>query len=152
MRPILSIFLLATLAIITSCGNQGSKPAPTVVTTTDDTTASTTLPPVETGAPNTNYAPAFAGQTRVGGVRTKTSYQAQAINTTLSKPWGITTLPDGRLLINEKKGVMRIATTTGAVGDEITGIPAVNSSGQGGLLGLCIDPGFAQNRMVYWVL
>jgi glucose/arabinose dehydrogenase len=46
---------------------------------------------------------------------------------------------------------MRIASATGALSEPITGIPEVNSASQGGLLGLCIDPAFDQNRMVYWV-
>jgi glucose/arabinose dehydrogenase len=46
---------------------------------------------------------------------------------------------------------MRIVTPAGVVGNSITGIPTVNASGQGGLLGLTIDPAFAGNRMVYWV-
>ena len=67
----------------------------------------------------------------------------------LKNPWGITVLPDGRLLITEKGGMMRIATTTGTLSAPITGLPAVNPSGQGGLLGLTIDPAFMKNRMVY---
>jgi glucose/arabinose dehydrogenase len=69
----------------------------------------------------------------------------------LKNPWGITSLPDGRFLITEKKGSLRIATSTGTISDAITGIPPVNSSGQGGLLGITIDPSFEQNRMIYWV-
>ncbi len=46
---------------------------------------------------------------------------------------------------------MRIATTTGTVSEPITGLPAVVSAGQGGLLGVTIDPAFETNRMVYWV-
>jgi glucose/arabinose dehydrogenase len=107
--------------------------------------------PVETEAANTNYPPAFEGQTRIAGIRTKTHYQAEVLNKSLNKPWGITALPDGRFLITEKKGTMRIASASGSIGDPITGIPEVNSAGQGGLLGLCIDPAFDQNRMVYWV-
>ncbi len=110
-----------------------------------------TGPGVETAAPNTNYKPAFTGQTRVGKVVTTTAFQGTAIASGLSSPWGITPLPDGRLLITEKTGTMRIATATGTLSAAITGIPAVNSSGQGGLLGLCIDPQFSTNRMVYWV-
>jgi glucose/arabinose dehydrogenase len=59
-------------------------------------------------------------------------------------------LPDGRLLITEKAGRMRIVTTSGNISEPITGIPPVNSAGQGGLLGVCLDPDFANNRMVYW--
>lgn len=73
------------------------------------------------------------------------------LSTDLKTPWGITTLPDGRFLITEKKGTMRIATTDGKLSAPITGIPEVNSGAQGGLLGLTIDPAFKTNRMVYWV-
>ncbi|HEX8356569.1 MAG TPA: PQQ-dependent sugar dehydrogenase [Segetibacter sp.] len=107
--------------------------------------------PVETRSPNSNYKPAFTGQTRVAGVTTSTPFEAKVLTTDLSGPWGITTLPDGRLLITQKGGTMRIVTTTGLVGTPITGIPPVNASGQGGLLGLVVDPTFASNRMIYWV-
>ncbi|OLY92427.1 Glucose/arabinose dehydrogenase, beta-propeller fold [Cnuella takakiae] len=107
--------------------------------------------PVETSPPNTSYQPAFPGQTRIGSVTTQTAYEGKLLNSALSRPWGITTLPDGRLLITEKSGTMRIATTQGQLGPSITGIPAVDDRGQGGLLGLTVDPQFTANRMVYWV-
>jgi glucose/arabinose dehydrogenase len=107
--------------------------------------------PVETKPPNTNYPPAFTGQTRINGVRTSAAYQATVLTSALSAPWGITSLPDGRLLITEKAGKMRIVTNTGQVSNAIGGIPAVNAAGQGGLLGVCIDPDFSSNRMIYWV-
>ncbi|UOG77479.1 PQQ-dependent sugar dehydrogenase (plasmid) [Hymenobacter tibetensis] len=117
----------------------------------EDAPAIVTTSPVETNAPNTAYQPAFAGQTRVGGVTTAaTSYQATVITSSLTNPWGITSLPDGRLLVTEKAGRLRIVTPAGAVSAPITGIPAVNPAGQGGLLGLCLDPDFATNRLVYW--
>ena len=106
--------------------------------------------PVETEAPNTNYKPAFAGQTRIQGVKTKTAVETTVLNNTLKKPWGIAPLPDGRLLITQKNGTLRIADVSGNLSDEITGIPEVNDKGQGGLLDIAIDPGFTQNRMVYW--
>jgi len=116
-----------------------------------DVNPGTTTNPVEGNAANTTYKPAFAGQTRVSGVQTNTPYQGVAIATGLSSPWGIKSLPDGRLLITEKTGTMRIATTAGVLSTPITGIPAVNAANQGGLLGLTIDPDFTTNRMIYWV-
>lgn len=106
--------------------------------------------PVETRKPNSTYKPAFAGQTRIAGVKTSTPYDAKVLSNDLRKPWGIAVLPDGRLLITEKEGTLRIATTAGVLSAPITGLPAVNSSGQGGLLGVTLDPDFATNRMVYW--
>lgn len=111
----------------------------------------TTGPPVETRQPNTDYEPAFAGQTRIGSVKTATPYEGNVLSTALKRPWGITVLPDGRLLITEKEGVMRIAATNGQLSEAITGLPPVVAAGQGGLLGVTVDPDFANNRMVYWV-
>lgn len=106
---------------------------------------------VETGQANTSYRSAFTGQTRVSGVRTSTTVQNRILTSSLNSPWGITSLPDGRFLITEKSGTMRIVTQTGNLSAAITGIPPVNSNGQGGLLGLCISPNFSSDRMVYWV-
>lgn len=145
MNTIHLILFTVSFAMITSCGTKISQPAPAGDHPVD------TLPPVETEAANTSYPPAFAGQTRIAGVRTMTPYKFEVLDKTLNKPWGIVALPDGRFLITEKKGVMRIASANGTVGESITGLPVVNSAGQGGLLGLCIDPAFEQNRMIYWV-
>lgn len=145
MRSIHLISILALLVATISCKKAVDKS----IAATGPNPGSTMS--VETEKPNTNYDPAFEGQTRVKGVSTSTPYKFEAINKSLSKPWGITALPDGRLLITEKKGAMRIATTSGDVSEPISGIPSVYDRGQGGLLGLCIDPAFQENRMVYWV-
>lgn len=108
------------------------------------------LAPVETQSPNTSYKPAFKGQTRIGGIETKTPYTATVINSNLKNPWGIHVLPDGRFLITEKGGTMRILKTNGDPDKQITGFPAVLFKGQGGLLDVTIDPAFATNRMIYW--
>ena len=110
----------------------------------------TTLAPVETQNPNSTYKPSFRGQTRIGGIKTKTPYTARVINSTLKNPWGIHLLPDGRFLVTEKGGTMRILKATGDFDKQIAGLPAVVAKGQGGLLDVNIDPAFATNRMIYW--
>lgn len=105
---------------------------------------------VETKTPNSTYPSAFQGQTRVGAVKTQTPYAAKVLTEGLTSPWGVKSLPDGRLIITEKSGVMRIAKVSGELSKPITGAPAVNSDGQGGLLGITIDPNFQKNRMIYW--
>lgn len=107
-------------------------------------------PPVETQAANTDYLPAFEGQTRIDGVVTSTPYSVEKLSEGLNRPWGITSLPDGRLLITEKGGDLRIATTDGQLSEAITGLPKVNDAKQGGLLGIVVDPDFSSNRMIYW--
>jgi glucose/arabinose dehydrogenase len=111
----------------------------------------TTKAPVEKLPPNNSYSPAFKGQTRIEGIKTKTTLDVKVLAEGLKRPWGITILPDGRLLITEKTGTMKIVTTSGMVSEPITGLPAVNSGGQGGLLGLTTDPSFSKNRIIYWV-
>lgn len=138
--------IATSLAVaITSCGSSGTDNQ--VSTPAADTAR---LAPVETKAPNSTYKPAFEGQTRIGGVKTTTPYEGKILSEGLNRPWGITSLPDGRLLITEKSGTMRIATTDGTLSEPITGLPKVNDQGQGGLLGVTIDPDFATNRMIYW--
>jgi glucose/arabinose dehydrogenase len=105
---------------------------------------------VETNAPNSEYKPAFEGQTRANGT-VPSVFKFEVVTSELTLPWGIASLPDNRLLITEKGGNMRMISTSGKVSEPITGLPSVNSDAQGGLLGLCLDPAFMTNRMVYWV-
>ena len=119
--------------------------------TSNYTTSNDSSAPVETKPPNTTYKPAFPGQTRIVSVKTKIPYEGTILTSDLKKPWSISVLPDDRFLITQKEGSMRIATTSGQLSEPITNLPSVNSSGQGGLLGLTIDPDFTTNRMVYWV-
>ena len=110
----------------------------------------TKLPPVETNSPNTNYKPAFAGQTRINGIKTTTPYKVEKIAEKLGRPWAIVPLPDGRLLVTEKSGYMEIHDINGKLLKKITGFPEVDDGGQGGMLDAAPDPAFAQNRIIYW--
>lgn len=141
MKKFKDIFVLSTAFLMFSCSSN-DKPKNEGGTKTD---------PVEKEKPNSNYKPAFAGQTRVNGMTTNTEFQATVLTSELTNPWGVKSLPDGRLLVTQKTGTMRIVTSAGVVSAPITGLLAVNASGQGGLLGLCLDPDFASNRMIYWV-
>jgi glucose/arabinose dehydrogenase len=67
----------------------------------------------------------------------------------LEHPWGLAFLPDGRALVTERPGRLRIVARDGAVGPALDGVPAVDATGQGGLLGIALDPDFASNRLVY---
>ena len=110
----------------------------------------TKLPPVETKKANSDYKPAFAGQTRIGGVRTVTPYKVEKISENLGRPWAIVPMPDGRLLISEKSGYAEIHDGNGKLIKKITGFPAVVSDGQLGLLDIAFDPNFTKNKTIYW--
>ena len=66
----------------------------------------------------------------------------------LANPWGLAFLPDGRILITERAGRLRIFSQ-GQLSPAVTGTPAVYNQGQGGLLDVAIDPNFSQNQWVY---
>ena len=138
--------LVAGISLALEACVQNTAPSPNV-----PVPGNGSLTPVETKAPNSDYKPAFAGQTRIAGIKSATLYEGKVLTEALKSPWGITGLPDGRLLITEREGTMRIVTAAGQVGAPITGLPEVNAAGQGGLLGVRVDPEFATNRMVYWV-
>lgn len=110
----------------------------------------TKLPPVETKEGNTNYKPAFRGQTRVAGVRTATAYKVEKIAEKLGRPWAVVPMPNGRLLLTDKSGFMQIHEANGKLVKKITGFPEVVNEGQIGMLDVALDPGFTNNKTIYW--
>src|SRR3954467_13247297 len=67
----------------------------------------------------------------------------------LDHPWGLTFLPDGRMLVTERPGRLRIVSTDGQVSPLLGGVPRVYVRDQGGLLDVALDPKFSENRLVY---
>ncbi len=141
LKPFLYLSVLASIHTSGCANNKNTS------NTGEDTT---NLPPVETQKPNANYQPAFAGQTRVKAVKTRTPYNVEKIASDLGKPWAVIPLPDGRLLLTEKTGYMEIREAGGSLVKKITGFPEVDSHGQGGMLDVALDPGFGGNKMIYW--
>jgi glucose/arabinose dehydrogenase len=69
----------------------------------------------------------------------------------LENPWGLAFLPDGRMLVTERPGRLRIVSADGKqVSEPVAGLPAVDARGQGGLLDVALDPAFQTNRLIYW--
>ncbi|HEY0141559.1 MAG TPA: PQQ-dependent sugar dehydrogenase [Thermoanaerobaculia bacterium] len=69
--------------------------------------------------------------------------------TGLEHPWGLAFLPDGRALVTERPGRLRLVSKSGQLSAPLAGVPRVLAQGQGGLLDVALDPQFAQNRLVY---
>jgi len=67
----------------------------------------------------------------------------------LEHPWGLAFLPDGRMLVTERPGRLRLVARDGSVSEPLTGVPRVLARGQGGLLDVALSPSFAQDRLVY---
>ena len=68
----------------------------------------------------------------------------------LVHPWSLAFLPDGRMLVTERAGRMRIVTRNGQLSPPLKNLPTVFASGQGGLLDVILDRDFAQNRTIYF--
>ncbi|MBX3703192.1 MAG: PQQ-dependent sugar dehydrogenase [Steroidobacteraceae bacterium] len=67
----------------------------------------------------------------------------------LEHPWGLAFLPDGRMLVTERPGRLRILGSDGSLSAPVAGLPAVHAIGQGGLLDVAADPDFSANRFIY---
>jgi len=106
--------------------------------------------PVQQGAPNTEFEPAFPNQARAPEMLSDVRVNVAEIAAGLDHPWALVFLPDGRLLITERAGNLRIVTREGEIGAPIRGLPPVDARGQGGLLDVVLGPSFATDRMIYW--
>jgi glucose/arabinose dehydrogenase len=71
------------------------------------------------------------------------------LTTGLEHPWSLAFLPDGRMLVTERPGRLRIVAPDGQVSAPLQGLPRVAASGQGGMHDVALDPNFASNRLVY---
>ena len=141
MRLIVAAASTSLLVLAAACGANGeSANAPPQ-----------TSAPLETRpANNPDQQPAFAGQTRAPGVKTEKAMAHTVVASGLVHPWGLAAMPDGRWLVTEKPGRLRIITAQGQIGEPVAGLPAVDARGQGGLLDVIVGPTFAQDRMIYW--
>lgn len=68
----------------------------------------------------------------------------------LVHPWGLAFLPDGRMLVTERPGRMRIVTRDGQMSAPLAGVPDVWAAGQGGLLDIATDTSFRENGTIYF--
>ena len=79
-----------------------------------------------------------------------TGVRAEVVASGLAHPWALAFLPDGRYLVTERPGRLRVVQADGRVGPPVAGVPRVDAVGQGGLLDLVLDSGFARNRTLYF--
>ena len=79
----------------------------------------------------------------------KAAVRVETVARGLEHPWALAFLPDGRMLVTERPGRLRIVGRDGRVSEPLAGVPQVLARGQGGLLDVALDPRFADNRLVY---
>jgi glucose/arabinose dehydrogenase len=90
------------------------------------------------GAPRSPSPQAVAGPFRV-----------ETVARGLEHPWAFAFLPDGRIMVTERPGRVRLVEKSGKLSAPLAGVPEVRAAGQGGLLDVTLDPQFVENRFVY---
>jgi aldose sugar dehydrogenase len=106
---------------------------------------------VDPNPPNApGQKPAFAGQNRVTENKSSVAFDVLTVAEKLENPWALTFLPDGKMLVTERPGRLRVVASDGKISEPVAGLPAVDARGQGGLLDVALDPGFAKNGLIYW--
>jgi aldose sugar dehydrogenase len=68
----------------------------------------------------------------------------------LATPWSLGFLPDGRMLLTEREGRLRLIPQRGGNGQVVSGLPPIWAEGEGGLFTVLVDPGFSGNHLIYW--
>tara|TARA_R110002124_G_scaffold273424_1_gene442818 strand:- start:224 stop:1471 length:1248 start_codon:yes stop_codon:yes gene_type:complete len=138
MRLIGLAVTVSALALAAACSAQDGAP-------------SAAGAPVESRPANApDQQPAFAGQTRAAGVQTTLALSHAVIASGLEHPWGLALMPDGRWLVTERPGRLRIVSADGEISAPVAGLPPVAARGQGGLLDVVTGPDFGTDRMIYW--
>ncbi|THD56002.1 PQQ-dependent sugar dehydrogenase [Phenylobacterium sp.] len=95
-------------------------------------------------------APAFPGQTKAPIVRGTQGYAVETV-AKIDRPWGMTFLPDGKMLVSFRNGGMRVVDRNGAVSDPLANVPQMVQPRLGsGMYGVILDKNFVRNRTIYF--
>jgi glucose/arabinose dehydrogenase len=79
------------------------------------------------------------------------SVRLVTVTTGLERPWSLAFLPDGRMLVTERPGRLRVLSREGRLDPKpVAGLPRVDAHGQGGLLDVALHPDFTKNGWIYW--
>lgn len=134
MRP---LPLIAAAFALAACGGEASTAAPA-------TSAGSPLETREANAPD--QKPAFAGQTRAPLAASNVAFDVVTVAEGLDKPWGLTFLTTGEMLVTEKAGRLRIVSRDGKLSEPVAGLPEVYPAKQGGLLDVAVGP----DGRIFW--
>jgi glucose/arabinose dehydrogenase len=106
--------------------------------------------PIETGpTEKPGDKPLFPGQTRAPYSASGVAYKVTVLPIKLTRGGSIGVLPDGKVLVAERGGILRTIDPKGVVSDPISGLPAMKTVRGGGLIEVTVDPSFARTRRLY---
>jgi glucose/arabinose dehydrogenase len=135
-------YLAASMVLLAGCGGGGGGGSASISAFGVDGTAAPAPPP----AANPPAPPAPPASPMV--------VKVTELASGLSSPWGLAFLPDGKLLVTQRGGQIRLRNADGTPvnggADQVSGVPPVEAVGQGGLLDVAVDPAFASNRRIYF--
>jgi aldose sugar dehydrogenase len=94
--------------------------------------------------------PAAAEQTRAPAQTTRHGFKVETHARGLAYPWGLAFLPDGRLLVTERPGRMRVVDKEGRLSPPLAHVPDVQVGGQAGLLDVALSPDFAASKLIFY--
>jgi aldose sugar dehydrogenase len=144
-RAIVALVLLALSAAAAALGQVTAVPRPPArAPDTSNTEAGSTAPD--------GYAPIpeWAGQTRAPRPARTETYDVQTIVSGIGGGFSFHFLPDGKLLVSERPGRLRIAAPNGTLSEPVAGLPEMYASGPQGLFEVLPDRAFATNRVIYF--
>jgi len=134
------------LPALTACGGPTPTPSPTPAPT-----VTSTIIPTSTSTPTSTTSPTLTPSPTASPTPTPTGSMQMTVEvfaTGLEVPWAIAFAPDGRIFVTERPGRIRVIEN-GQLREEPWMTLDAAASGEGGLLGLALDPGFTQNHYVY---
>ena len=132
---------LAASAIVPGCGGGGGTGAGDAPALSGQ--------PVSAGQAGGAAAASTTGASGNPAPAGPVALRAVPVATGLERPWAVAFLPDGRLLVTERPGRLRLVRPDGNISAPLAGVPPVFAQGQGGLLDVALGPDFAANRTVY---
>lgn len=88
-------------------------------------------------------------QESAGGGEFNTTIWVKTLVSGLKEPWGMDFLPDGRILLTEKEGILKEISPASYAVQAVRGVPETAATGQGGLMDVLVHPDFASNSLVY---
>jgi len=143
MKPVILACSISMTLIAGSSAAQGPPPPPPYV-------APAPGQPVEKRPPNAaGQLPAFKEQTRAPYLPSNVAVKVETVTDALEFPWGMAFLPDGRILVSERKGKLRLVSGS-TVSPPVEGVPEVLNMAVSGMMDVAIDPDFARNHLIYW--
>ncbi|MDB5769931.1 MAG: hypothetical protein JWM42_305 [Burkholderia sp.] len=83
-------------------------------------------------------------------VHAQTKIRPEVVAKGLDHPWGLAFIDNGRMLVTERSGAMRVVQPDGKLSEPLQGLPKIDVGGQGGLLDVITDSGYATNRTIYF--